>query len=72
MLRRLVGTRPPARPHDLEDHRLGVAGAEGLDHAVGADAPCYQVGGAGHVLAGGLGDVLEDGQALPSETLGTD
>jgi hypothetical protein len=49
-----------------------VAGAEGVDHAVGADAPDEQFGGAAHVLAGGLGDVTEDVQALFGEALGAD
>ena len=74
-----VGDLEPVRGHetaraarDLQDHRLGVTGAEGVDHTVGADAVGDQLGGAAHVLAGGLGDVTEDVQALFGEALGAD
>lgn len=66
-----VGGDQPARAAcDFEDQGLGVAGAEGLDDPVGADAVGDRSGGPGDVGAGGLGEAVEGGETLAGEAFG--
>ena len=67
-----MGTRPPARADQLGGERLGVAGAERLEHPAGAQAGGDQVGGPADRLGLGVDQPVEDGPDGSRVPLGTD